>query len=83
MEATSVRLGAVTGLLEPCGLNGRGSFGEIEKTGNMMMIPVQVIAFVEGERTMTQSNKPDAANTAMASRLQAGHQRRGVADTGC
>ena len=57
MEATSVRLGAVTGLLEPCGLNGRRSFGEIEKTGNMMMIPVQVIAFVEGETTMTLSNR--------------------------
>ncbi len=27
---------------------------------------------------MTQSNKPDAANTAMAFRLQAGHQRRGL-----
>ena len=37
MEATPVRLGAVTGLLEPCGLNGRRSFGEIEKTGNMMI----------------------------------------------
>src|SRR6266516_2759526 len=45
MEATPVRLGAVTGLLEPCGLNGRRSFGEIERTRNMMMIPVQVIAF--------------------------------------
>src|SRR5438045_7073354 len=49
----AVSVGVLSGSVSPghvarlstCGLNGRSSFGEMERTRNMMMIPVQVIAF--------------------------------------